>query len=135
MTDETKTVRAMYEAFNRGEIVSALPFLAPSITFAEPPLSGLPCSGFHSGPRSVTAALFRHERELWEDFRAIPETLVDTGESVLVLGCFHATGRATGEPLRAPFVHECFVRGGRISAISSYPGAVPRPERPAEPHG
>lgn len=132
MSNGAKTVRAMYEAFNRGELVSALPFLAPSVTFAEPPLSGLPCSGFHSGPRSVTAALFRHEKELWEDFRATVEALVDTGESVLVLGCFQAKGAATGEPLRAPFVHECFLRGGRISAIRSYPSAAPRPERPAE---
>ncbi len=133
MSNETKTVRAMYEAFNRGELVSALPFLAPSVTFAEPPVSGMPCSGFHSGPHSVTAALFRHEKELWEDFRAIVETLLDTGESVLVLGYFRATGRATGEPLRAPFVHECFLRGGHISAIRSYPAAAPKPERPAEP--
>lgn len=135
MSTEAKTVRTMYEAFNRKELDAALPLLAPSVTLAEPPVSGLPCSGFHSGPCSVTAALFRHERELWEDFRATVETLVDTGESILVLGCFTATGKATGEPLRSPFVHECFLRGGRISAIRSYPDAASKPKRPAEPQG
>lgn len=117
-------VRGVYEAFDRGDLPAVWCLLDPAVTFAEPPVSRVPYAGFYSGPRSVVTALLRHEAELWEDFRVVPETFVETGESVIVLGSFKGVGRETGETLRLLFAHECFLRDGKVLRIQSYPGAA-----------
>lgn len=134
MAAEAEIVRGIYEAFNRSDLPAAWSLMAPGVTFAEPS-PRMPCTGFHSGPGSVTGAAFRHEPELWEDFRAIPEALLCTGESVVVLGLFRGVGRETGEPLCAPFVHECFLCGGRVARIQSYPATAAAMRRPTGPSG
>ncbi len=103
-TESASVVLGLYETFNRGDLPAAWALLDPAVSFTEPPVSRVPYAGYHSGPRSVVAAIFRHEEDLWEDFRAIPQTLVDTGESLLVLGFFKCVGRESGEPLRASFL-------------------------------
>lgn len=132
-SDSAQIVRAVYETFNTGGPSAASSLLHPAVTFSEPPISRLPYAGFHSGPRAVTAALFRHEPELWADFDVVPETLLCTGESVVVLGIFRGVGLGTGEPLCAPFAHECFLRDGRVARIHSYPATARATRRPAEP--
>lgn len=134
-TDTFRIVRAVYEAFNRDGPSAAEALLHPAVTFSEPPVSRVPYAGFHSGPCSVVVAVFRHEPELWADFKAVPEAFLCTGESVLVLGAFRGTGRETGQPLRAPFVHECFLREGKVARIQSYPATAGATRRPAEPSG
>jgi hypothetical protein len=50
------------------------PLMQPVVSLIEPSLSRMPYTGLHTGPRSVTGALFRYEAELWEDFRVVPES-------------------------------------------------------------
>lgn len=121
LVDSVAMVRGLYEAFNRGDLPTAWFLLDPAISFVEPLVSRLPYAGLHIGPRSVVAAVFRYETAVREDLRAFPETFLYTGESVVVLGFFRSVNRETGELLRAPFVHECFVHGGKIVRIHSYP--------------
>jgi ketosteroid isomerase-like protein len=99
-TESASVVLGLYETFNRGDLPAAWALLDPAVSFTEPPVSRVPYAGYHSGPRSVVAAIFRHEEDLWEDFRAIPQTLVDTGESLLVLSFFKCVGRESGERYR-----------------------------------
>lgn len=134
-TEIVRTVRTMYEAFNRAGLSAVGPLLHPAVTFSEPPVSRLPYAGFHSGPCSVAAAVFRHEPELWATFEAAPEAFLCTGESVVVLGAFRGLGAETEEPLCAPFVHECFLREGRVARILSYPATASATRPPAGASG
>lgn len=124
-SENAAIVREVYEAFNRSELPAVWPLMQPGVSLVEPLLSRMPYTGLHTGPRSVTDALFRYEAELWEDFRAVPEPLLYTHENVVVLGSFEAVGRESGEARRIPFFHEYFLSEGKIARIRSYPVESP----------
>lgn len=122
--EDVSIVRRFYEAFGRRGPDAARPLMDPGVSLCGPPVLGLPYSGFHSGPGSVTAALFKSGASLCSGLRLSLQTFLDTGESVAVQGFFRGVREETGEPLREPFFHECFVQDGKISRIHSYPEAA-----------
>ncbi|MBA2443000.1 MAG: nuclear transport factor 2 family protein [Rubrobacter sp.] len=123
-SENVAIVREVYEAFNRGDLPAVWSLMDPGVSLVGPPVSRMPYTGFHSGPRSVTVALFRYEADLWKEFRAVPESFLYTDESVVVLGRFQAVGRESGETICIPFFHECSLCGGRIDRVHSYPAAA-----------
>lgn len=49
------------------------------------------------------------------------ETFLEFGDGVLVVGRLLGDGGREGEEIEEPFMHECFIRGGRIIRIRGYP--------------
>lgn len=46
---------------------------------------------------------------------------MEFGDGVLVVGRFLGWNEADGEKAEEPFLHKCFVRGGKIVRIREYP--------------
>jgi ketosteroid isomerase-like protein len=57
----------------------------------------------------------------WEDYHPISEEFRDLGDGrVLVLGRFHARGRASGVEVESPAAWVSEVRGGKIFRVRIY---------------
>ena len=120
-TTSLTTVRAVYDAFARGDVGTVLGALAEDAEWFE--AEGNPWYLGHPfvGPQQVVEGVFARIGEEYEDFRAAPSRFLHDGDTVAVEGRYSATShRATGRPLDAPFVHVWDVRDGRVVRFRQY---------------
>lgn len=96
-------IRAHYEASARGDLPGMLAPLAPDVTWIE--AAGSPYAGTYVGPDAVTTHVFAAIGEDWADFAAQIDELVDGGDTIVGLGHYTGTNRATGRPLHARVAH------------------------------
>jgi ketosteroid isomerase-like protein len=73
----------------------------------------------------VERALGRASRiplaEEWGDFRPVPDEFVDGGDTIVALGRYSGTYKATGKLFEAPFAHVWRSAQDELSATPSTP--------------
>jgi ketosteroid isomerase-like protein len=87
---------------------------------ADVEMAGFPYAGTYIGPAAVAAGVFRRIGEDWTDYRADPECLVSDGPDVVAFGVYSGTFTATGQFMRARFVHHWTVRDGKVVRFEQY---------------
>ena len=117
-TDDAATVRAAYRALETGDLRALIRLLNPRVEWVHPAATRLPFDGVVRGLSPVLRSAFRRTDEGCGP-RASADTFVELGDGVLVVGRFRE-GHGP-EASETPFLHECSVRGGKISLIREYP--------------
>jgi ketosteroid isomerase-like protein len=116
LSEDVAVVRAAYRAISEGDALALDRLVAPGVVWVHPAVSRLPFDGTSCGLAAVLAGGFHCRDGSVPPFAA--ETFLELGDGVLVVGRFlgdEGTGR------ERPFLHECFVRSGRIVTIREYP--------------
>ena len=103
MNSSLDTVRGIYGAFAAGDIPGVLGALSPDIRWTE--AAGGPYGGVSIGPQAVLADVFMKLGGEWDGFSAVPDEFVADGDTVVALGEYSGTYKATGKSFRAPFAH------------------------------
>lgn len=111
-------VRALYEAFGRGDIPAAVAMWHPQITWTEPE-GATGVAGTHIGAQAVLDGVFSDITTTWTGFTVTPDEYLDAGEAVVVLGHFSGVHNATGKSFRARFAHIVRVRDGLVTAFEA----------------
>lgn len=105
-------VRDSYVAFERGDLEAVLADLDPAIVWEQ--AQGLPHGGTYRGVAEVKRSVFDPlDRDWWENFSAPPETFIDGGDEVVVLGRYRGVAKESRRTLDVPFVHVWSIRDGR----------------------
>ena len=112
------SVRGVYDAFARGDIPAVLGFLSPDSEWTE--AEGFPYGGTYVGPEAVLQGVFMRLGTEWEGFAAVPDEFIDGGETVVALGEYSGTYKATGKSFRANFAHVWKVKGGKAVRFTQY---------------
>jgi uncharacterized protein len=117
VSDHTSTaleiVKAHYAAGPRGDLAAMMENFADDIAWKE--MDGFPYAGTFHGPDEVRAQVFERIGKEWKGFRAVPEQFVDGGDgTVVAIGDYSGTYRATDKSMTARFVHVFTVSGGEI---------------------
>lgn len=116
-TEDAAVVRAMYGALQEGDVTALARYAAPEIEWIHPMVTRLPFDGTRPGVTAVLRSAFRQDAD-GKGPRVSAETLLEFGDGVLVAG--RLLGQTDGS-CETPFLHECFVRGGRVIRIREYP--------------
>ena len=116
LAEDVTTVRAAYQALEKGDEEALARYLDPQITWVHPAVTRLPFDGVVRGMPAVLRVAFRRDEE-GNGPRVSADTFLEIGDGVLVAGRFLKDGDEGG----VPFLHECSVRGGRIDRIREYP--------------
>ena len=103
MNSSLDTVRGIYGAFAAGDIPGVLGARSPDIRWTE--AAGGPYGGVSIGPLAVLADVFMKLGGEWDGFSAVPDEFVADGDTVVALGEYSGTYKATGKSFRAPFAH------------------------------
>ena len=103
MNSSLDTVRGIYGAFAAGDIPGVLGALSPDIRWTE--AAGGPYGGVSIGPQAVLPDVFMKLGGEWDGFSAVPDEFVADGDTVVALGEYSGTYKATGKSFRAPFAH------------------------------
>lgn len=118
MSQPVLTVRALYDAFARQETNTIRQILDPPIEWIQ--MDGFPMGGHHHGVEAVLTEVFATFRKHWSDWAAVPDSYLEAGEVVIVLGHYVGTGKRTGKSIRAAFAHLYTVHDDRIIKFVQY---------------
>ncbi|HKR11129.1 MAG TPA: nuclear transport factor 2 family protein [Pyrinomonadaceae bacterium] len=115
-----QTVEDLYAAFGRGDIPSILGLFHPEIEWWEAESFVYADKNPYRGPQAILSGLFARLAGEWEKFKAIPDEVLDAGETVV--SCGHYTGKylVTDCEVRAQFAHVFKFQDGKIVRFQQY---------------
>jgi uncharacterized protein len=117
MSDLNK-IKAVYDAFAKGDIPDVLEVLSPGINWTE--AEGFPYGGTYHGPKAVLEGVFMRLGTEWEGFAAVPHEFVDGGDTIVALGKYSGTYKSTNKSFEADFAHVWKTRNGRAIRFVQY---------------
>jgi ketosteroid isomerase-like protein len=97
--ENVATVRAIWEAVNRGDIDEAFKY-APDDFVADWSSSEAPESGVYRG-REAVKERFQRTQEVWSEMEYYETEIIDAGDQVVRVGGVRATGRGSGAEVAA----------------------------------
>jgi uncharacterized protein len=112
------TVRDHYAASTRGDLQAMMADVSPQVRWTE--MQGFPCAGTWIGPQAVADNVFAVLGAQWDGYRFELERLVDAGETIVGIGSYRGTFRATGKPMQARVAHVWQLQDGRIVAFEQF---------------
>ena len=111
-------VRDHYAASARGDVKAMMAEVSPQVRWTE--MEGFPCAGTWIGPQAVIDNVFAVLGTQWDGYRFELESLVDGGETIVGIGSYHGSFRATGKPMTARAAHVWQLLGGQILAFEQF---------------
>ena len=106
--------------FARGDVADVMGRMSPDIVWNEaenfPYADGNP----YVGPGAIAAGVFARCGSEWDGFAAVPEEFLDAGDTVVVLGRYLGSYKATGHSQNAQFAHVWRVADGKASAFQQH---------------
>lgn len=118
MRTDLDVIRGMYAAFARGDVGSVLASLGSQIVWIE--AEGFPSAGTYTTPDAVLQKVFLRLGAEWDAFGAVPKEYVCDGQTVVAIGDYSGTCKATGKAFQAPFAHVWKLRGGAVIGFQQF---------------
>jgi len=113
-------IKRLYAAFARGDAGAVLATFDPAIIWNEaenfPYADGNP----YIGPAAIAEGVFSRIATEWDNFEVRPAEFLDTDDTVVMLGRYHATYKVTGAVLDAQVVHVWRLRDGKVTGFQQY---------------
>ena len=118
MSNDLDALRNAYKALTVGDIPSVLALFSPTIHWTE--AEGGPYGGIYIGPDAVLENVFMKLGGEWDGFAVVPREFVAEGSTVVALGEYSGTYKATGKSFNAPFAHVWKFEGGKAMSFHQY---------------
>jgi len=118
MPQHSDTIANLYAAFARGDVPAVLAAFAPNISWTD--AEGFPYGGTYIGPDAVLQNVFARLGSEWTGYAAVPNELLESGDTVVALGEYSGTYNATGKSFKAPFAHVWRFGGTSITSFVQY---------------
>jgi uncharacterized protein len=118
--ENVAVIRGIYDAFAVGDVPGVLGRMSPDIVWNEaenfPYADGNP----YVGPEAIAKGVFTRCATEWDGFGVAVEEILDAGDTVVTLGRYVGTYKATGKPQRTQLVHVWRVAGGKAVRFQQY---------------
>ena len=106
-------VKGIYEAFGAGDVPAVLGAMSGDIVWNEAENFPLADRNPYVGPDAIVQGVFARLGSDWEGFTVVPEEYLDAGDTVVMLGRYRGTCRATGRAVNAQLAHVWRIEGGK----------------------
>ena len=100
-----ETTRAAYAAFGRNDPSVLFAAMDSAIHWNEAEGNPLADGNPYVGPQAVGEGVFARLLAAIDNFTAVPDTFIDGGDHIVVLGRYGGTMKSGGARLDAPFCH------------------------------
>jgi ketosteroid isomerase-like protein len=118
--ENVELVQAIYAAFGAGDVPGVVARMSPEIVWNEAENFPYADRNPYLGPEAILTGVFARLGTDWDGFAAVPDEYLDAGDTVVVLGRYHGTFKATGETLDAQLVHVWRLEDGKAVAFQQY---------------
>ena len=113
-------IRGIYDAFAAGDVAGVLGRMSHDIVWNEaenfPYADGNP----YIGPQAVAKGVFARCIGEWDGFAVVVEEILDAGKTVVVLGRYRGTCKATGRSQNTQLVHVWRIIDGKANRFQQY---------------
>ena len=113
-------IHSIYDAFAAGDVPGVLDRMSPDIVWNEAENFAYADGNPYRGPQAILAGVFARLGAEWDGFAALPEEFLDAGDTVVVLGRYRGTCKATGRAMDAQLAHVWRVADGKATAFQQY---------------
>ena len=110
--NNSEVIRSLYQAFAKGDVPSVLGALASNVAWTD--AEGFPYGGTYVGPDAVLSNVFMKLGTEWEGYSAVPHEFIAEGDTVVSVGEYSGTYKATGKSFSAPFAHVWNFQNGKV---------------------
>jgi ketosteroid isomerase-like protein len=107
-----------YAASDRKDIEGMMADLADDVQWTE--MAGFPCAGTHVGPAQVIEKVFKALGAEWDGYNFKLQTLIDGGDTIVAIGDYSGTYRATAKTMLARVAHVWQVEGGKVRRFEQF---------------
>lgn len=118
--DSVDLINGVYQAFATGDVAGVLGRMSPNIVWNEaenfPYADGNP----YVGPGAVAKGVFARCIGEWDGFAVSIDEILDAGDTVVALGRYLGTYKATGKVMRTQLVHVWRIADGRVVRFQQY---------------
>lgn len=111
MKSPREVIESHYAAGERGDLPGMMSDFAPDIVWTE--AAGFPFAGTYVGVDSVRDNVFIAIAKEWDGWSVAIDELVVEGETVIGVGTYTGTNRATGKSVSTRVTHIWRVRDGK----------------------
>jgi len=101
--DYRQAVQDAYNGFAQGDRRPLFSIMDPGIEWTE--AAGYPYGGTYIGPDAIEHGIFSRVEDEWDGYTATPDLILVDGPSVIVVGTYNGTYKATSKSFRARFAH------------------------------
>ena len=112
-------VKAIYEAFGRGDVPSILGELAADVSWEFEGPSQIPYTGLRHGVEQVVG-FFEGIADSEQNQKLVMNQYIVDGNSVVSVGRYSAAVKATGKFFTTPVAHVWEFRDGKVTRWSNY---------------
>ena len=120
MSSNADVIRAVYAAFQKGDIPTVLAAMAPDIVWNEAENFPYADNNPYVGPDAVLHGVFARLGGEWDGFSVTEEDLIDAGDTIVTLGRYGGAPKATGKKIHAQFAHIWRFKNGKIAGFQQY---------------
>ena len=114
-------VRALYEAFGKGDIPGVLGKFDQKIEWREAENFIYADRNPYIGPNAILEGVFLRFVSEWTDFTVSPDSIIDAGEQVVTLGTYSGTHKKTGKSCAPRWFTSGTCRTAKPCVFSSTP--------------
>jgi ketosteroid isomerase-like protein len=118
MSHNTVVIESFYAALASGDLPGALGLMAADVVWTD--MDGFPYGGTYHGPDAVRDEVVVRIGTEWDGFGMHVDEVLDAGDTVVGIGTYSGTYRATGKPMSARVTHVFRVRDGKIAAFEQF---------------
>ncbi len=118
--ENMEVIRGMYESFSRGDVSAVLGQMHQQIEWRQAENFIYADRSPYVGPQAVLEGVFARIGSEWDGFAAQVEELLDAGDTVVALGRYGGTCKATGNAQDTQFVHVWRVKDGKAVRFQQY---------------
>ena len=115
-----ETIKAAYAAFGRNDPSVLFGAMDSAIHWNEAEGTSFAARNPYIGPQAVGEGVFGPLLAAVDNFSVAPNTFIDGGDHVVVLGRYGGTVKSSGVPLDSPFCHVYRVKGDQVVRVQQF---------------
>jgi len=113
-------IQSIYDGFAAGDVTAVFGAMQPDMVWNEaenfPYADGNP----YVGAAAIGAGVFARLGSEWDGFTARIDELLDAGDTVIALGRYGGSYKATGQRIDAQLAHVWRLRDGKAASFQQY---------------
>jgi ketosteroid isomerase-like protein len=113
-------IRGIYDGFAAGDVAAVLGAMSPDIVWNEaenfPYADGNP----YVGPQAIAEGVFARCIGEWDGFAVSVEEILDAGDTIVALGRYGGSCKATGKAMNPQLAHVWRIADGKAVAFQQY---------------
>lgn len=113
-------IREVYVAFGKGDIPAVLGAMAPDIVWNEAENFPYADRNPYVGPNAILEGVFARIGAEWDNFAVRPQEIIESGDTVIMLGRYGGTCKATNKAIDLQVAHVWRLKNGKATQFQQY---------------